>query len=550
MNGIDYIASILKQENVEWISCFPSNPIISACAKVNIRPIAFRHERGAVMAADGYSRISMRKKFGVVAVQSQAGAENAMGGIAQAAADNIPILILLGGNSLDQISVKPNFNAVQKYQGWVKQVEAIYSPTQVGAVMRRAFNALKNGPPGPVVVEMTTDVCQQNVPEEYQNYKSPSYSLQVPDTNEIARTIELWQKARKPVIWAGGGVLASSGSIPLKELAELTATPVFCTMPGKSSFDERHPLALGAGCGTTTEMAHKWLTESDLIIALGTSLTRSPYGQKILPNKLIIHNTIDPSDINKDETAEIGLIGDTALTVNQLISNIKESKDKHTFNDRGLVEKEIASIKTKWLKKWTPVLHSDEQPIAYYRVINELNKVLDLENSIVTHDAGAPRDCLVPFYQATLPHSYIGWGKTTHLGFGIPLIIGAKLAQPNKFCVNVMGDGAFGMSGTDIETAARSKVPITTILLNNNNMATYTGNNRGAIGEEARTEYGISNMHGDYAKIAEGMGATGIKVTSPSEITPAVQQAQKLNAEGITVLIEVITNIEERRSKF
>ena len=127
MNGIDYIASILKRENVEWISCFPSNPIISACAKVNIRPIAFRHERGAVMAADGYSRISMRKKFGVVAVQSQAGAENAMGGIAQAAADNIPILILLGGNSLDQISVKPNFNAVQKYQGWVKQVEAIYS---------------------------------------------------------------------------------------------------------------------------------------------------------------------------------------------------------------------------------------------------------------------------------------------------------------------------------------------------------------------------------------------------------------------------------------
>ena len=185
MNGIDYIASILKQEKVEWISCFPSNPIISACAKENIRPIAFRHERGAVMAADGYSRISKRKKFGVVAVQSQAGAENAMGGIAQAAADNIPILILLGGNSLDQISVKPNFNAAQKYQGWVKQVEAIYSPPQVGAVMRRAFNALKNGPPGPVVVEMTADVCQQDVPEEYQNYKSPSSSLQVPDTKKF-----------------------------------------------------------------------------------------------------------------------------------------------------------------------------------------------------------------------------------------------------------------------------------------------------------------------------------------------------------------------------
>ena len=202
---------------------------------------------------------------------------------------------------------------------------------------------------------------------------------------------------------------------------------------------KRHPLALGAGCGTTTEMAHKWLTDSDLIIALGTSLTRSPYGQKILPNKLIIHNTIDPSDINKDETAELGLIGDTALTVNQLISNIKESKDKHTFNDRELVENEIASIKNKWLKKWTPVLHSDEQPIAYYRVINELNKVLDAENSMLRMMLGHLAIVLFLFYQATLPHSYIGWGKTTHLGFGIPLIIGAKLAQPNKFCVNSDG---------------------------------------------------------------------------------------------------------------
>ena len=197
-----------------------------------------------------------------------------------------------------------------------------------------------------------------------------------------------------------------------------------------------------------------------------------------------------------------------------------------------------------------PILESDEEPIAYYRVIQELNNTLDLENSIVTHDAGAPRDCLVPFYKATQPHSYIGWGKTTHLGFGIPLMIGAKLAQPNKFCVNVMGDGAFGMSGTDIETAARSQVPITTILLNNSAMATYTGNNRGAIGRDARTIYGISNMYGDYTKIAEGMGATGIKVTLTKDIAPALKKAQKLNEDGITVLIEVMTNIEERRSKF
>ena len=185
MNGIDYIAQILKQEGVEWMSCFPSNPLISAVARVGIRPIAFRHERGAVMAADGYSRISDRQKFGVCAVQSQAGAENAMGGIAQAYADNIPILVFLGGNVLDRLSVRPNFTAARNYQGWVKQVEAIYTPNQVGDVMRRAFHALRNGTPGLVVVELVADVCAQEVPEAARTYKSPKIHRQVPEASAI-----------------------------------------------------------------------------------------------------------------------------------------------------------------------------------------------------------------------------------------------------------------------------------------------------------------------------------------------------------------------------
>ena len=197
-----------------------------------------------------------------------------------------------------------------------------------------------------------------------------------------------------------------------------------------------------------------------------------------------------------------------------------------------------------------PLLQSDEEPLNYYRVIQEINQNLDLENSIVTADAGAPRDSTVPFFNATTPHSYIGWGKTTHLGFGIPLMIGAKMAQPEKFCLNIMGDGAFGMSGTDIETAARSGAAITTVLLNNSAMATYSGPTQGAIGQEAREIYGVSHMQGDYAKIAEGMGAVGIKVNKVSEMAPALAEAQRLNAKGQTVLIEVDANIEPRRSKF
>ena len=548
MNGIDYITQILKQEGVEWLSCFPSNPLISAAAREGIRPIAFRHERGAVMAADGYSRISDRQRFGVVAVQAQAGAENVMGGLSQAYADNIPILVMLGGNNLNQISVRPNFSAVQKYQGWVKQIEAIYTPDQVGDVMRRAFHALRNGTPGPVVVELTGDVCAQEIPEAAQNYQSPKLTRQAPEAADIAAAAKALLGAKKPMIWAGAGVLFSGATDALRELAELTATPVFTTMPGKSAIDERHPLALGAGSGATTLAAHRWLTDSDVLLALGSSLTRTPYGQRIKPGKFVIHNSINPDDINKDEAADIGLVGDTQLTIQALIEAVKSQTGG--AGDRAQVEAEVAAVKAEWMAEWASVLTSDDEPLTYYRVIHEINQNLDLENSIVTHDAGAPRDSIVPFHNATAPHSFIGWGKTTHLGFGIPLMIGAKMAQPDKFCLNLMGDGAFGMSGTDIETAARSGAAITTVLLNNSAMATYSGPTQGAIGAEARELYGVSHMQGDYAKIAEGMGAVGIKVSKASEMAPALQEAQRLNAEGTTVLIDVDANVEDRRSRF
>ena len=550
MNGIDYIAQILKQEAVDWMSCFPSNPLISAVARVGIRPVAFRHERGAVMAADGYSRISDRQKFGVVAVQAQAGAENAMGGIAQAYADNIPILVFLGGNNLDRLSVKPNFSAAQNYKGWVKQVEAIYTPNHVGDVMRRAFHALRNGTPGPVVVELTADVCAQEVPEAMQNYKSPKIHRQLPEPSAIEEAATAFLNGKQRVIWAGSGVLFSGATEALSELAELTASPVFCTMPGKSAFDERHPLSLGAGSGTTTGPAHYWLTNSDVILTLGSSLTRSPYAQKINPGKTIIHNTNDPDALNKDEAADVGLVGDTRLTVEALIACIKEKTENIGLGGRHQIEAEVAAVRATWMAEWSPILNSDEEPISYYRVIQALNETLDAENSIVTHDAGAPRDSIVPFYTATTPHSYVGWGKTTHLGFGIPLMIGAKMAEPDKFCLNLMGDGAFGMSGTDIETAARSGVAITTVLLNNSAMATYSGPTQGTIGAEAREQYGVSTMQGDYGKIAEGMGAVGLHVNKTSELAPALKEAQRLNASGRTVLIDVRANVEDRRSRF
>ena len=546
MNGNELIANILKQEGVELMTCFPSNPLIEEVSKVGIRPVAFRHERGAIMAADGISRTSDRSRFGVCMIQSQAGAENAMGGISQAYADNIPILVLPGGVALNQIAVKPNFSATRNYQGITKHTEAIYRTEDITRVMRRAFHALRNGPGGPVVVELTGDVCSREVPERSQQYDAPGIIRSEPSSGAITDTVKALRAAKNPVLWAGQGVLMSGATGDLRELAELTGLPVFCTMPGKSAMDERHPLSLGAGSGLTTMAAGKWLSECDLILALGSSLTRTFYGQPVRSNnKVLIQNTDNPDDINKDESVHIGLLGDTRLTIQALIEEVRNQAGDNGIGDAQKTQSEIAETKTTWLNEWSALLDSDEEPLNTYRVINEINKNLDLENSIVTHDAGAPRDSIVPFFNATTPHSYVGWGKTTHLGFGIPLMIGAKMANPDRFCLNLMGDGAFGMSGTDIETAARSGFAITTVLLNNGGMATYPGGF-----PTAREKYGVSHMIGDYAKIAEGMGAVGITVEKVSEMAPALQEAQRLNADGQTVLIDVHSNMEARKSQY
>ena len=396
------------------------------------------------------------------------------------------------------------------------------------------------------MVELTQDVCSEEVPPEERTYRSPRAARQVPAAEDVAAAVELLRGAEKPLIWAGAGVLAAGASAELARLAELLAAPVFCTMPGKSALPETHPLCLGAGSGATTLAAHRWLSECDVLLALGASLTRSPYAQAVRPEIRVIHNSVNVDDINKDEAAAVALAGDAALTIEALLEELRSrpAGADAVADTAG----RVASIREQWLTEWTPALTGDDEPLSYYRVVHALNEVLDPDASMVTHDAGAPRDCLVPFYRATVPHSYVGWGKTTHLGFGLPLMIGAKLAHPDKFCLNVMGDGAFGMSGLDLETAVRAGVPITTVLLNNGAMATYSGA-RDMIGPTARAA-GVSTMGGNYAALAQSLGAHGIEVRSAAELERALAEAQRLNAAGSTVLLDVHVNVESRRSRF
>lgn len=544
MNGIEAVARILKLEGVEWIGCFPSNPLIEAVAKEGIRPIMFRQERGGIMAADGFSRQMARKSYGVFCMQGNPGVENSMGATAQAFADNIPVLLLPGGQPLSRYHIRPTFNAVKSYDSITKHAEAILRPADVAGVMRRAFHALRNGRPGPVLVEMTGDVCAEQVPEEGLDYHPPAVADFRPSHGAVQDAVKALLGAKNPVIWAGFGVLLSGASKELTALAELTNIPVFTTMPGKSGFDERHPLSLGAGSGATTGPAKKWLREADLVLAIGSSLTKTQYGQAIPGGKVLIQSVVSVEDINKDESIDIALPGDAKLTLEALIDEVKGQVGENGRADTNDVKGKIAAERKTWLEQWMPLLTSNDAPINPYRIIWDLHNTVDRENSVITHDAGHPRDAMVPFYGATVPGSYVGWGKTTHLGYGLPLMIGAKLAKPDKFCLNFMGDGAFGMSGLDLETSVRAGAPITTVVLDNGGMGGYDRHLPTALGE-----FGASKMTGDYAKIAEGMGAVGIHVNKPEEIVPAIQRAMRENAEGRTCLLDVKTRFELRFSE-
>ena len=544
MNGYDLIAQCLKAEGVEWLPCFPANPLIEAAARVGIRPLVFRQERGAINAADGYSRQTRGQPVGVFASQSGPGVENSFGGIAQAWGEAVPMVFLPGGAGVGSYDVQPNFSAARNYASITKLALSIDRIDRTVPQLRRAFHTARQGRPGPVVVEMHGDVLGQEVPEgAAAAYKPSTRLLSAPPRGDVQDAMRALIGAKRPVIWAGQGVLYAGAAAALRIFAELTQIPVIVTMQGKSAFPDDHPLALGAANRTAPRTVFEWLGAADAVFAVGAGLTRTVFGLDIPAGKFLIHSTASAADINKDYSADIGMVGDAKLTLLAMIDEAKAVLGEGGRAPDARLTNEIAAVKARWLGEWAPLLHSDERPINPYRVIRELDRTVDHANTVLTHDAGNPRDQIMPFYRAVAPHGYIGWGKTTHLGYGIPLAIGAKMAAPEKFCVNFMGDLAFGHTGMEIETATRAGIPITTIIVNNLTMGGYDEKMPVAM-----ERYGVGNQAGDYAAVARALGATAIHVEAPAEIGPAIETAKRANDRGETAVIEVRTRQETRFS--
>jgi acetolactate synthase I/II/III large subunit len=544
MRAADAVVEILKREGVTTLFCFPTTSVIETAVAGGLRPIICRQERVGVDMADGYARVTNGKPPGVFAMQYGPGAENAFPGIATTYSDSVPVLFLPLGHAREQAQVFPMFHASRTYASVTKQAEQILVPEQVPAAMRRAFSQLKNGRPGPVMVELPRDVLDLDIGSETLDHRPVRPTRGAPAAHDVDEAARLLLDASCPVILAGQGVLYAEASDELVRLAELLQSPVMTTVDGKSAFPENHALALGSGGnGFTGHGAHFLYSRADLILGIGTGLNRHPLTTPPLPGGVrIIHATNDTRDLHKSYATEVALLGDAKLVLAALVDAVTDRLGGRLLN-RSPVE-EIATRREAWLARWQAKLTSSEKPITPYRVINEFMRAVDPAGAIVTHDSGSPREQLLPFYRATRPHGYLGWGKSHQLGTGLGLTIGAKVAAPDKFCVNFMGDAAFGMTGLDFETAVRCGVPICTIVLNNSTMAIEIPHMK-----LSHERHNARDLGGSYANLARDLGGWSERVEDPSQVGEAILRARRQTEEGRACLLEFVTNAETAFSK-
>jgi acetolactate synthase-1/2/3 large subunit len=542
MKAADAIVDILKREGVEVLFGYPRNALLEAAAAADVRTIIPRQERIGLHMADAYSRLSKGEKLGVFTCQHGPGAEVAYAGVAQAYGESVPILFLPGGYATPIAHVSRNFNSVRNMAQITKSAEPLNFPGHVNAVMRRAFTALRNGRGGPALVELPFDVLEQEGAEV--DYKPVLRSRFGPDGAQVTRAAELLCAAKRPVLYAGQGIHWASAYAELAELAELLAIPVCTSLPGKSSFDETHPLSLGSGGAAMPYQVRYFLEESDLILGAGCSFTSTAFGIRMPTGKTVIHATLDPVEINRAVDTEVALIGDAKLTLRALIEACKAIVGG-TPRDASVVTAEIKKVSDDWFAKWLPKLTSDQEPITPYRVLWDLQHTVDVANTIITHDAGSPRDQLSPFWKTRAPHTFLGWGKTTQLGYGLGLALGAKLACPDKLCINVWGDAAIGFTGMDFETAVRERLPIMSILLNNSSMAMELN-----VMPTATEKYRSTDIGGNYADFAKALGGHGERVSKVEEIAPAIKRGIAATQAGKPVLLEFMTSQEQDFSRY
>ena len=534
LTGSEIVIECLKEQGVDTVFGYPGGTILNIYDALykhqdEIFHILTSHEQGAAHAADGYARAT--GKVGVCMATSGPGATNLVTGIATAYMDSVPMVAItanvavpmLGRDRFPEIDIAGVTMPITKHNYIVKDVN------KLADTIRMAFHIARSGRPGPVLVDITKDVTANSAeytPEKpYETERSTEYIKE----KDLEKAIELINHSKKPFIFVGGGAVISDAAKELMEFAEKVHAPVADSLMGKGAFDGRSELYTGMLGMHGTKASNLGVTHCDLLITIGSRFSDRVVGnaKTFAKNAKIIQIDVDPAEINKNIVVDCSVIGDVKEVLKRMNTKIEDhNHDEWLAYVHGMVEK-------------YPLRYNEDILTGPY-VVEEIYKVTG-GDAIITTEVGQHQMWAAQFYKYKKPHTFITSGGLGTMGYGLGASLGAKVGRPEKTVINIAGDGCFRMNMNEIATASRYNIPIIQVVINNHVL--------GMVRQWQTLFYGkrysntILNDAVDFVKLAEAMGAVGIRVTKKEEVAPALEKAMSL---GRPVVIDCVIDQDDK----
>jgi acetolactate synthase I/II/III large subunit len=541
LKGTEIMMKVLHEEGVDTIFGFPGGAVLdiyNELAKTDFKHILVRHEQGAVHAADGYARAS--GKVGVCLVTSGPGATNTVTGIASAYMDSIPIVVftgqvntnLIGNDAFQEVDIVGITRPCTKHNYLVKNVD------DLARIIREAFYLARTGRPGPVLIDLPKDMMKQSAEykptrEVHLRSYNPTYE---PNPKQLTRVISLIKKARKPLVFTGGGVVLSGASKELTKFAHMIHAPVTSTLMGLGSFPATDPLWLGMIGMHGTYCSNMSSSECDLLIGIGVRFDDRVTGKTstFAANAKIVHIDIDPTSISKNIPVDTPIVGDCKVTLERLIKLLEEDPHK----DAHIHHKPWLDQINEW-KTTRPLSYVQKDIIKPQFVIEKLYEVTKGE-AIIATEVGQNQMWSAQYYKFDKPNTFLTSGGLGCMGFGFPAAIGAQVAFPDKIVIDIAGDGSIQMNIQEMATAVQYGLPVKIAILNNR----FLGMVRQWQELFYDRCYSCTEMDyaPDFVKLAEAFGAVGLRATKPEEVVPVIEKALSVNKP---VIMDFVVEREE-----
>lgn len=534
LTGSEIVIECLKEQGVDTVFGYPGGTILNIYDALykhdgEIRHVLTSHEQGAAHAADGYARAT--GKVGVCMATSGPGATNLVTGIATAYMDSVPLVAitanvavpLLGRDSFQEIDIAGVTMPITKHNFIVKDVE------KLAETIRRAFIIAKEGRPGPVLIDITKDVTANETEFEMVRPEPIERKTDYIKEDDLEAVIALINKCKKPFVFVGGGAVIAEASEELNEFVEKVHAPVADTLMGKGAFDGTSELYCGMLGMHGTKTSNFGVTQCDLLITIGARFSDRVVGkaERFARNAKIVQIDVDPAEINKNIIVNESIIGDVKEVLKRLNARIEEHR-----HDEWLAQ--IADLKQRF-----PLKYNEEGLTGPY-IVEEIYRVTK-GDAVITTEVGQHQMWAAQYYKYKAPRTFITSGGLGTMGYGLGASLGAKLGCPDKTVINIAGDGCFRMNMNEIATAARYNIPVVQVVINNHVLGMVR--QWQTLFYEKRYSHTILNDAVDFVKLAEAMGAVGIRVTKKEEVAPALEKAIGL---GKPVLIDCQIDCDDK----